>query len=222
MTTRRHKQGFTLIELLIAISVMAVMAVLSWRGLDSMVRAQARVHSHSAAAQALQAGLAQWSADLDSAMPVGNHPGIDWDGRVLRVTRSITAPGTNILVVVAWARREIHSEGQWLRWQSPPVRTQAGLHQAWAQAELWAENPGDDLKALQVSIIPLQTWKIFFFRDNAWSNPLSDSDRAYAGATTPPIGLPDGVRLVLTADHDGGLPGPITRDWIRPTLGGKG
>ena len=33
-------RGFTLIELLVAISVMALIAILSWRGLDGMVRAQ--------------------------------------------------------------------------------------------------------------------------------------------------------------------------------------
>ena len=40
----RHKQvrGFTLIELLVALAAMAIMAGLSWRGLDGMVRAQAQ------------------------------------------------------------------------------------------------------------------------------------------------------------------------------------
>ena len=31
--------GFTLIELLVAISIMALLAILSWRGLDGMSRA---------------------------------------------------------------------------------------------------------------------------------------------------------------------------------------
>ena len=35
----RHSRGFTLIELLVAIAVMALMAILSWRGLDGMSRA---------------------------------------------------------------------------------------------------------------------------------------------------------------------------------------
>ena len=33
-------RGFTLIELLVAISVMALIAILSWRGIDGMVRTQ--------------------------------------------------------------------------------------------------------------------------------------------------------------------------------------
>ena len=41
------QRGFTLIELLVALSIMAVMAVLSWRGLDGMTRTQAQVRQHS-------------------------------------------------------------------------------------------------------------------------------------------------------------------------------
>ena len=37
----RKSQGFTLIELLVAITVMAVLALVSWGGLESMARAQA-------------------------------------------------------------------------------------------------------------------------------------------------------------------------------------
>ena len=35
---RRTAAGFTLIELLVAIAIMAVIAVLSWRGLDQIMR----------------------------------------------------------------------------------------------------------------------------------------------------------------------------------------
>lgn len=36
----RITSGFTLIELLVAITVMAIVAVLGWRGLDGIVRAR--------------------------------------------------------------------------------------------------------------------------------------------------------------------------------------
>ena len=36
----QHQRGFTLIELLIAITLMAVLAGLSWRGLDSLMRSR--------------------------------------------------------------------------------------------------------------------------------------------------------------------------------------
>jgi general secretion pathway protein J len=39
----RPASGFTLIELLVAISLMALMAALAWRGLDGMTRAQTQM-----------------------------------------------------------------------------------------------------------------------------------------------------------------------------------
>ena len=33
--------GFTLVEVLVAISVMAIMALMAWRGMDSMLRTRA-------------------------------------------------------------------------------------------------------------------------------------------------------------------------------------
>ena len=36
---RRSSAGFTLIELMVAIAVMALLAIMSWRGLDGMSRA---------------------------------------------------------------------------------------------------------------------------------------------------------------------------------------
>jgi len=38
--SRKRGAGFTLVELLVAIAVLALLAIASWRGLDGMVRAQ--------------------------------------------------------------------------------------------------------------------------------------------------------------------------------------
>ena len=66
----RSALGFTLIELLVAISLMALMAALAWRGLDGMTRAQSQMRQQADDVLALQAGLVQWGADLD-ALAVG-------------------------------------------------------------------------------------------------------------------------------------------------------
>ena len=39
MRTLRVQHGFTLVELLVAVALMALMAAMSWRGLDGMVTA---------------------------------------------------------------------------------------------------------------------------------------------------------------------------------------
>jgi general secretion pathway protein J len=228
MVTRAPKArrggGFTLIELLVAISLMALMAALSWRGLDGMTRSQTQMRQHADEVLALQAGLAQWGADLDALAPQPNSPSLDWDGRALRILRRDTAtPGAG-LHVVAWSRRSVDGAGQWLRWQSPPLRTRGELQQAWQNAASWAQNPGAQDRLREVRIAPLDQWQIFFYRGGAWSNPLSsagttgDGKPAATAAAAP--ALPDAVRLVLSLSAGQALGGSITRDWLRPTVGG--
>jgi general secretion pathway protein J len=217
---RRPLRGFTLIELLVAISLMALMAALSWRGIDGMTRAQSQMRERSDDVLALQAGLAQWGADLDALASQPNVPSLDWDGRALRILRrGTTTPGDG-LRVVAWSRRHVDGSGQWLRWQSPPLTTRNELQQAWQQAALWAQNPSDEDRKREVRVAALSEWQIFYYRSDAWSNPLS-SEGAATGAKAVGAGLiPDGVRLVLTLAGGHAISGTVTRDWLRPTVGG--
>ena len=221
---RKSSCGFTLIELLVAISVMALLAVLSWRGLDGMARSQAQTSQRADAVLNLQAGLGQWKVDLDSLTQTPQITSLAWDGRVLRLTRRV-ATGSEGLVVVAWTRRG-EAEGQWLRWQSPPVRTLGGWTDAWNRANVWSQTASAADRVREVMITPLASWQIFYFRGNAWSNSLS-SDGASVGAVggsvpsgTQATTVPDGIRLVLDLPPGQPINGRLTMDWVRPTLGG--
>lgn len=216
----RRARGFTLVELLVAISLMAVMAVMSWRGIDGMARAQEQTRVRGDAVLALQLGLAQWTADLDAVEAVADLPGLAWDGRVLRLTRRGSADSDHSLRVVAWTRRTVDGRSLWLRWQSLPLRQRADLQRAWQQATLWAHNPDETLRQQEVAIVPLADWQLFYFRQDAWTNPLS-SDAGANPATATRTGIPEGVRLVLELPPGPALAGLITRDWVRPTLGGN-
>ena len=221
-----RSRGFTLIELLVAIGVMALLAVLSWRGLDGMARAQTQTRERADELLTLQAGLAQWNADLDALVQFRQAGPIDWDGRALRLTRRSTAAAGDGVLVVAWSRRLVDGSGQWLRWQSPPLRTRGELQEAWSRAALWAQNPGDEEKKREVAITPLAEWQIFYYRSDAWTNPLSSGNGSPEGARVAALTavgsspLPDGVRLVLTLPPGQALGGVLTRDWVRPTVGG--
>lgn len=219
--------GFTLIELLVAIALMALMAGLSWRGLDGMTRAQTQMRQNSDDVLTLQAGLAQWSTDLDALAQQPGTPSLDWDGRALRILRRSTTNPADGLQVVAWSRRGVEGVGQWLRWQSPPLRTRGELTLAWQKAAAWAQNPSDDDRQREVRIAPLDQWQIFYYRGAAWSNPLSSAG-ATEGDAASGAGLlaeaasavPEGVRLVLTLAPGQAISGTLTRDWVRPDLGG--
>ncbi|MDO8250426.1 MAG: prepilin-type N-terminal cleavage/methylation domain-containing protein [Rhodoferax sp.] len=212
--------GFTLIELLVAIGLMALMAALSWRGLDGMTRAQTQMRQHADDVLALQAGLAQWGADLDALATQPNTPSLDWDGRALRILRRGTATPGEGLRVVAWSRRNGAGGGQWLRWQSPPLQTRGDLQLAWQKAALWAQNPSDEDRQREVRIVPLDQWQIFYYRTDAWSNPLSSAGTATGGQVAAAPLIPDGIRLVLTLAPGQAISGTLTRDWLRPTVGG--
>ena len=217
---RHRMRGFTLIELLVAISLMALMAALSWRGLDGMTRAQTQMRQHSDAVLALQAALAQWGADLDALATQPNTPSLDWDGRALRILRRGTATPGEGLRVVAWSRRTIDGTGQWLRWQSPPLTTRGELQLAWQKAAAWAQNPSAQERQREVRIAPLDQWQIFYYRSDAWSNPLSSAGTASEGKVATDLSIPDGVRLVLTLSPGQAISGLVTRDWVRPSVGG--
>lgn len=225
MHLRQRCAGFTLIELLVALSIMAILAMLSWRGIDGMARVQAGTQARADEVLALQAALGQWTADLDAIQQIPRQSAIDWDGRVLRLTRRpATASGDGALVV-AWTRRVIDGTGQWLRWESPPLRSRGELDQAWARAGLWAQNPGDEERRREVRIAPIDEWQIFYFRADAWTNPLSSEGvpalpPGVVAPQVPGAATPEGIRLVLVWPEGQTLSGRIVRDWVRPTLGG--
>lgn len=231
----RPERGFTLIELLVALTVMALLALLSWRGIDGMVRVQADMRERMDGVVGLQIGLTQWSTDLDAVVETGQVSGVDYDGRVLRLTRRDATLADSPVRVVGWARRMIDGQnggrGSWARWQSPPLRTKAELQEAWARVQLWAQNTSDAEKRREVAVLGLEQWQVFYYRNDAWSNPLSTASAANtttptgaAAATAPTLSilapLPDGIRLVLTLSPGQALAGLLTKDWIRPVLGG--
>lgn len=225
---KMHRQrGFTLIELLIAITLMAVLAGLSWRGLDSLMRSRDVTQARVDKTAVLQTVLAQWQADLNAVQPIPGvvDAGLLWNGNTLRLTRRATTWRADRsdagLWVVAWTLRN----NQWLRWQSPAVQSKTALQQAWAQAERWGQNPSSDDAALETSLIPLDAWQLTYFRGNAWTNPLSSTGNTTpTGSTTPAVlpvpegSLPDAVRLQIDLPATIGIRGRLTLDWVRPNF----
>lgn len=231
---RPRAAGFTLIELLVALAAMAMLSLMAWRGVDAMGRALESTRRISADVQALQAGLTQWGVDLDAVVPPSAVTALDFDGQVLRITRQVaidddaagaaepgTAQGGGGLRVVAWGSRLVDGRRQWLRWQSPLLRTRAAWEQAWQQAAWWGQNPDAALRQAEVAIVPIDQWQLFYFRNNSWTSPLSSaSEGGQAAQAQQP--LPDGVRLVLVLADGQPISGELRRDWVRPTLGPGG
>lgn len=227
---RRSGCGFTLVEVLVALAVMALMSAMAWRGVDAMLGAQEQTRRFSADVLTLQIAMSQWGRDLDSVTQVPPVGGLDFDGRVLRITRwyggvaagvveeAIPLNDAGHVRVVAWGARMIDGQRQFLRWQSGPLRTGLALRQAWDDAAAWGQNPTEELRRAETVVAAIDEWQIFYFRNNAWSSPLSSAAAAGAAFAAGQTVLPDGVRLVLNLSSGQSVDGRLTRDWVKPTL----
>lgn len=65
-TVASPQRGFTLIELLAAISILAIVAVLSWRGLDTILRTRVALTTTLEQTRGLQLAFAQMQSDCEN------------------------------------------------------------------------------------------------------------------------------------------------------------
>lgn len=224
----RATRGFTLIELLVALAIMSMLAILSWRSIDGMNRTQTLTQQRADELLRLQAALGQWTADLDAIVDTNELNPLEFDGRLLRLTRRDAADsGLNSegVRVVAWVRlqRGDAAAAQWVRWQSGPVSRRDGLAEAWQRAAEWAESgtstQAADSRDSAVTLAAIDQWQLFYHRGETWGNPLSSVGIESPGSAAPGTDdLPNAVRLVLTLSAGQGLSGNVTSDWVRPTL----
>jgi general secretion pathway protein J len=223
------QNGLTLIELLIALSLMAVIAVFTWQGLDTLFRSKEKSDRIMIDVSILQNILSQWKFDLDAMQPVKdiNPAGLLFDGQALRILRkSILNDG---LQIVAWSYKKSSDigqpHGQWMRWQSPITTELQKLKGFWSQAERWSKNPSNEDIAYQTILIPIDGLQLTYFFGNAWFNPLSslfthefDHEETRAKTMLDKNQPPDAVRLIIELPPDSGLGGSITLDWVSPVF----
>jgi general secretion pathway protein J len=109
---RNRTHGFTLIELLVAISVLAIVAVLGWRGLDSIVRARVSLNNDLEQTRGLQLAFAQMQSDCQNIAVSENIGG-----------RTVIASQSGGLTLV----RTVYAENQPSRLEVIAYRVQDGV-----------------------------------------------------------------------------------------------
>lgn len=132
MTTRRR--GFTLVELLVAISVLAIVAVLGWRGLDSIIRARVSLTTELSETRGLQLAFAQMQSDAGHIAPanvVAGRPVLSAQANGLTLVRQVFSENQPSRVqVVAYRVRD----GALTRRESVATRDLRELDAAWTAA----------------------------------------------------------------------------------------
>ncbi|MBC7404147.1 MAG: prepilin-type N-terminal cleavage/methylation domain-containing protein [Cytophaga sp.] len=172
--------GFTLIELLVAISILAIIAVLGWRGLDSIVRARKSLNAELEQTRGTQISFAQLendSAHLAGVNLLSNHESLRAAQQRLIMIRTVYEDNQpSRLQVVAY--RVV--EGVLSRRESNATRDMKILDADWQNAL----NDRDTMPVvnLQSDIVSLdmRTWNN---DENTWRIAGSDIASETIGAT---------------------------------------
>lgn len=180
----KRARGFTLIELLVAISVLAIVAVLGWRGLDTIVRAREGLNQELEQTRGLQLTFAQMQNDCDKialAATIGNRPVLDAAAGRLTLVRTVYAENQPSRVqVVSYRLRD----GVLSRAESLPTRDLETLALAWAAATAEADPSPPVVLQRGVQQMDLRLW----YQTFGWRN---------AGIAAPSNAVAAGVEVSL-------------------------
>ncbi|AOJ75548.1 type II secretion system protein J [Burkholderia ubonensis] len=119
-TRRARTRGFTLIELMIAIAILAVVAVLAWRGLDQIMRGRDKVSSAMEDERIFAQMFDQMRIDARRAATddEAGQPALGVAGNTLQIVRAFDAPGAAPRLQVIRYRI---AAGRVVRYASPPL-----------------------------------------------------------------------------------------------------
>jgi general secretion pathway protein J len=170
-----RRRGFTLVELLVAISILGMVAVLGWRGLDGIVRARANLTEQMEVTRGMQLAFAQMQSDCEHVAAndlVGSRPTLVAEDGRLTLVRTVFLENTASRVQVI-AYRLIN--GVLLRRESPATRDLTQLDILWKAAI--SDTDTSAPVALQAGIAAMQ---MLVWQNGAWRQSV----------VTPPTGTP--------------------------------
>ncbi|MBI3283674.1 MAG: prepilin-type N-terminal cleavage/methylation domain-containing protein [Burkholderiales bacterium] len=150
--------GFTLIELLVAVTILAIVAVLGWRGLDGIVRARIGLTAEMEQTRGIQLAFAQLENDCahlaDSDLLAGRDGLSAADSRLLMIRTVFDENQPTRLQVVAY--RVV--DGVLSRRESDATRDLVALDKDWLSAMSEADTTASVPLQTEVNAFNLRTW----------------------------------------------------------------
>lgn len=166
-SNRPQRQGFTLIELLVAITILATVAVLGWRGLDGIIRARSSIDHDMERTRSVQLVFAQIQSDFQHLASDSDLPGrlsfVADNGNMTLLRTSLSENQVQQFSVVSY---RFH-EGNFTRRESLSTRDMNQLDSMW-QAALADTDPGPSIQ-LQSDI---ETVTMRSYREGAWTSTI--------------------------------------------------
>ncbi|MGZ5788876.1 MAG: PulJ/GspJ family protein [Burkholderiaceae bacterium] len=129
-----RKRGFTLVELLVAITILAIVAVLGWRGLDGIVRARIALSAQLEQTRGMQLTFAQLQSDcahIVSGSTIPNRSPLAQDANRLTLVRTVFADNQPTRLQVVSYRLK---DGVLSRRESSATRDLEELDKLWIAA----------------------------------------------------------------------------------------
>ncbi len=189
---RSNFYGFTLIELLVAITILAVVAVLGWRGLDSIVRARVALSENLDLTRAMQLTFAQMQSDCAQIVPEGTvplrHRTVEATQNRVSMVRNVTAEDQPTRLQVVTYRLQ---NGSLSRLESVPTRDLNILASAWQAAGAIADNTAALTLQSDVTAMTIRLWQV-----DAW-RPIATQNDVTGNGTTAGNAVPTGLEVSL-------------------------
>jgi general secretion pathway protein J len=176
---RPAPRGFTLLELLVAISVLAIVSIIAWRGLESLVNTRERLEPERDDVRALLSAFGQLERDLAHTAPPGffaltSTPvavRFSDEGQVLEIVRLAPPDETSATAIqtVYWRV----ADGVLLRQAAPPSREYGAVEE-------------DQLTNARL-LTAVKSMRVRVWSPGGWVDPVNGEDNSTPAAAPPPL-----------------------------------